>query len=243
MPRGKLRPTLDAVKALLAENRDFVRPVVQAVLQELLEAEMTEALGAEKGSGRQRGSATAVATTAVRWSPESVSWSCGCRRTARAASRPSGSSASGARKRRWWRRSPRCTSRGIASEGQGDHRGAVRPQLLRRRDQREQHAARPGAGTVRAAPARRGLPESERRRALRARARRGRDPQPGGAAGDRHRLGRPAQHSCGRTRQRESRSSWRDFLLGLRERGLSGVEFVVSDDHVGLRQAIVEVLP
>ena len=42
---------------------------------------------------------------------------------------------------------------------------------------------------------------------------------------------------------RESRSSWRDFLLGLRERGLSGVEFVVSDDHAGLRQAIVEVLP
>jgi putative transposase len=42
---------------------------------------------------------------------------------------------------------------------------------------------------------------------------------------------------------RESRSSWRDFLLGLRERGLAGVEFVVSDDHAGLRQAIVEVLP
>jgi putative transposase len=42
---------------------------------------------------------------------------------------------------------------------------------------------------------------------------------------------------------RESRSSWRDFLLGVRERGLSGVEFVVSDDHAGLRQAIVEVLP
>jgi putative transposase len=42
---------------------------------------------------------------------------------------------------------------------------------------------------------------------------------------------------------RESRSSWRDFLLQLRARGLSGVEFVVSDDHAGLRQAIVEVLP
>ena len=42
---------------------------------------------------------------------------------------------------------------------------------------------------------------------------------------------------------RESRSSWRDFLLELRQRGLSGVEFVVSDDHAGLKQAIVEVLP
>jgi putative transposase len=42
---------------------------------------------------------------------------------------------------------------------------------------------------------------------------------------------------------RESRSSWRDFLLGLRERGLHGVEFVVADDHAGLRAAIREVLP
>jgi putative transposase len=41
---------------------------------------------------------------------------------------------------------------------------------------------------------------------------------------------------------RESRSSWKDFLLGLRERGLSGVELVVADDHAGLRVAIREVL-
>jgi transposase-like protein len=32
------------------------------------------------------------------------------------------------------------------------------------------------------------------------------------------------------------------FLLGLRERGLSGVELVVADDHAGLRAAIREVL-
>src|ERR1700748_3263917 len=30
---------------------------------------------------------------------------------------------------------------------------------------------------------------------------------------------------------RESRSSWKDFLLALRNRGLNGVEFVVADDH------------
>ena len=41
---------------------------------------------------------------------------------------------------------------------------------------------------------------------------------------------------------RESVSSWRDFLLGLKQRGLHGVEFVVSDDHPGLKQAIREVL-
>jgi putative transposase len=48
MPRGKLRPTLEEVKTLLAQDREFLRPLVQAVLQEFLEAEMTEALGAEK---------------------------------------------------------------------------------------------------------------------------------------------------------------------------------------------------
>jgi len=41
---------------------------------------------------------------------------------------------------------------------------------------------------------------------------------------------------------RESASSWRDFLCGLKERGLRGVEFVVSDDHAGLRQAISQIL-
>lgn len=42
---------------------------------------------------------------------------------------------------------------------------------------------------------------------------------------------------------RESQTSWRDFLIRLRERGLSGVEVVVSDDHAGLRRALREILP
>jgi len=41
---------------------------------------------------------------------------------------------------------------------------------------------------------------------------------------------------------RESRSAWKDFLLTLRKRGLHGVELVVADDHAGLRAAIREVL-
>jgi putative transposase len=42
---------------------------------------------------------------------------------------------------------------------------------------------------------------------------------------------------------RESTSSWREFLLKLKQRGLRGVEFVASDDHEGLKNAIREVLP
>ena len=42
---------------------------------------------------------------------------------------------------------------------------------------------------------------------------------------------------------RESRSAWKDFLVGLKARGLKGVELVVSDDHAGLVAAIGEVIP
>ncbi|WJI67365.1 IS256 family transposase [Mesorhizobium sp. C399B] len=42
---------------------------------------------------------------------------------------------------------------------------------------------------------------------------------------------------------RESRSAWRDFLVGLKARGLKGVELVVSDDPAGLVAAIGEVIP
>jgi putative transposase len=42
---------------------------------------------------------------------------------------------------------------------------------------------------------------------------------------------------------RESASTWKEFLLKLKERGLKGVEFVVTDDHAGLKQALAEALP
>jgi transposase-like protein len=42
---------------------------------------------------------------------------------------------------------------------------------------------------------------------------------------------------------RESASSWKEFVRRLKERGLAGVEFVVSDDHEGLKKAISELLP
>ena len=38
-------------------------------------------------------------------------------------------------------------------------------------------------------------------------------------------------------------SSWTAFLSRLKERGLRGVEYVVSDSHEGLQHAISKVLP
>ncbi|MCO5045803.1 MAG: IS256 family transposase [Kiritimatiellae bacterium] len=42
---------------------------------------------------------------------------------------------------------------------------------------------------------------------------------------------------------RESQSSWKEFLEGLRQRGLRGVELTITDDHRGLKKAVREVLP
>jgi len=42
---------------------------------------------------------------------------------------------------------------------------------------------------------------------------------------------------------RESTTSWREFLMALKQRGLRGVELAVSDDHEGLKKAIREILP
>jgi putative transposase len=42
---------------------------------------------------------------------------------------------------------------------------------------------------------------------------------------------------------RESTTSWREFIVELKRRGLKGVLFVVSDNHEGLKRAIMEVLP
>jgi len=43
--------------------------------------------------------------------------------------------------------------------------------------------------------------------------------------------------------QRESATSWKDFLLALKARGLTGVLLAISDDHPSLKKAIAEVLP
>ena len=42
---------------------------------------------------------------------------------------------------------------------------------------------------------------------------------------------------------RESISSWEDFLKALKARGLQGVQYVVSDDHPGLKAAIGKLVP
>ena len=58
MTRKDSNRTISEIKAMIAEDGDFLRPVVRTVIQEFLEAEMAEAIGApsvgEKLSDEER---------------------------------------------------------------------------------------------------------------------------------------------------------------------------------------------
>jgi putative transposase len=47
--RKRITPKLREIKELIAGEEDFLRPLIGLVVQEVLEAEMNEALGAQKG--------------------------------------------------------------------------------------------------------------------------------------------------------------------------------------------------
>ena len=49
MTEAKSKPTPVEIKDLIGMDRDFLRPLVEAFVQEVLEAEMLEAVGAAKG--------------------------------------------------------------------------------------------------------------------------------------------------------------------------------------------------
>src|SRR3954469_18290975 len=82
MTKSEPRPALAVVKDVIGAQPDGLREVVRAVMQEMLEAEMTDALGAEKGErtparlGYRAGYYTRTLVT------RSASLSSGCRRTA-----------------------------------------------------------------------------------------------------------------------------------------------------------------
>ena len=54
MTRKDSNRTIREIKAMMAEDGDFLRPMVRTVIQEFLEAEMAEAVGAQKGRARRR---------------------------------------------------------------------------------------------------------------------------------------------------------------------------------------------
>ena len=49
MTKTEAKPVAESVNALFSNSPDGLREIVRAVMQEMLETEMTDALGAEKG--------------------------------------------------------------------------------------------------------------------------------------------------------------------------------------------------
>jgi putative transposase len=244
MPRGKLRPTLEEVKALLAEDQGFLRPLVQAVLQELLEAEITEALGAGKGER----------------TPERLGYRAGyygrtlITRVGKLELRVPQDRA-GRFSTELFERYQRSEKALVAALAEMYVQGVSTRKVKAITEELCGHsfsASAISAINIRldeelAQFAGRRLDEACPYLIVDARYERIRE---AGVIGNQAVLlaigiGWDGRRSilAVELANRESRSSWRDFLLGLRERGLFGVEFVVSDDHAGLRQAIVEVLP
>jgi transposase-like protein len=244
MPRGKLRPTLEEVKALLAEDRDFLRPLVQAVLQELLEAEMTEALGAEKGErtplrlGHRSGYYGRTLVTRVGKLELRVP-----------------QDRQGRFSTELFERYQRSEKALVAALAEMYVQGVSTRKVKAITEELCGHSFSASAISEINVRLDQGLAQFAGRRLdeacpyLIVDARYERVREAGvirsqavlvaiGIGWDGRRSILAVELA-----NRESRSSWRDFLLQLRERGLSGVEFVVSDDHAGLRQAIVEVLP
>jgi putative transposase len=244
MPRGKVRPALEEVKALLAQDREFLRPLVQAVLQELLEAEMTETLGAAKGertpdrlgyrSGYYgRALITRVGKLELRIPQDR----------------------DGRFSTELFERYQRSEKALVAALAEMYVQGVSTRKVKAITEELCGHSFSASAISAINLKLDEGLAEFAGRRLddacpyliVDARYERIRE------AGVIHSqavllaigIGWDGRRSilAVELANRESRSSWREFLLGLRERGLSGVEFVVSDDHAGLRQAIVEVLP
>lgn len=66
MTKTESKTASAAVKDILLSNPDGLHEVIRAVMQEVLEAEMDEALALRRASARPNGSATARVTMAAR---------------------------------------------------------------------------------------------------------------------------------------------------------------------------------
>src|SRR5689334_2014709 len=235
--------TID-VKALLREDEEFLRALVRAALQEVLEAEMTEALGAEKGeraSGRQgyrsgyygRTLITRVDKLELRVPQDRTGWF----------------------STELFERYQRSERALVATLAEMYVQGVSTRKVKAITEELCGHAF--SASAISAinkrldesldAFAKRPLAEPFPYLILDARYEKVRE---GGVVMSQAVLIAIGVDWDGRRQilavdmaNRESRSSWKDFLVGLRKRGLHGVEFVVADDHAGLRSAVREVLP
>jgi transposase-like protein len=243
MTKSEGKPALTIVKDLLGANPDGLREVVRAVMQEMLEAEMTDALGAEKGErtparlGYRAGYYSRTLVTRVGKLELRVP-----------------QDRDGRFSTELFERYQRSEQALVATLAEMYVQGVSTRKVKAITEELCGHAFSASAISAinkrlddsLAAFARRPLAEPYPYLILDARYEKVRE---GGVVGSQAVLIAIGIDWDGRRQilavemaNRESRSSWKDFLLGLRQRGLTGVELVVADDHAGLRAAIREVL-
>jgi putative transposase len=243
MTKSEGRPALAAVKDLLAANSDGLRAIVRAVMQEMLEAEMTDALGAEKSErtptrlGYRAGYYTRTLVTRVGKLELRVP-----------------QDRDGRFSTELFERYQRSEQALVATLAEMYVQGVSTRKVKAITEELCGHSFSASAISAinkrldesLAAFAQRPLAEPFPYLILDARYEKVRE---GGIVTSQAVLIAVGIDWDGRRQilavemaNRESRSSWKDFLLGLRARGLHGVELVVADDHAGLRDAIREVL-
>ena len=244
MTKSEAKPTIAAVNELFSKSPDGLREIVRAVMQEMLEAEMTDALGAEKGErtaarlGYRSGSYTRTLVTRVGKLELRVP-----------------QDRDGRFSTELFERYQRSEQALVATLAEMYVQGVSTRKVKAITEELCGHSF--SASAISAinkrldesldAFANRPLAEAFPYLILDARYEKVRD---GGVVMSQAVLIAIGIDWDGRRQivavemaNRESRSSWKDFLLGLRRRGLTGVELVVADDHAGLRSAIREVLP
>jgi Transposase, Mutator family len=111
MAKDHRRISEEVAQGILLDNPTFLKEIVERVLQELLETEMTEHIGAapyeRTGTRTGRRNGYKPRTLRTRVAPSS----CSSRRTAKVPSLPDCSPATSETRRLWCWRSWRCTSR------------------------------------------------------------------------------------------------------------------------------------
>jgi putative transposase len=239
----KIRTDVSAVKQLLAADKEFLKPLVQTALQEVLEAEMTEAVGAEKGErsegrlGYRSGYYTRSLITRVGKLELRVP-----------------QDRQGRFSTELFERYSRSEKALVAALSEMYVQGVSTRKVKQVTEELVGHAFSASAisainkrldGSLKAFCERK-LTEPFAYLILDARYERVRED---GIIASQAVLIAIGVDWEGRRQvlavelaNRESRSSWKDFLEALKARGLHGVEFVISDDHPGLKKAIAEVL-
>jgi transposase-like protein len=244
MTKKNIKPKAEVIKSIMEQDEEFLRPLVQMVVQEILEAEMEEALGAKKGertgerlghrSGYyRRGLVTRVGKLELR-----VPQDRGGRFSTEVFERYQRSEKAlvGALSEMYVQGVSTRKVKAISEELCGHEFSASTISALNKKldgelarfagreleeeypylivDARYEKVRENGVIQSRAVQVAIGIDWEGRRQVLGV-----------------------------ELANRESGTSWREFLLKLKGRGLRGVRLVVSDDHAGLKKAIGEVLP